>query len=118
MLAAAVGRGHDDARAARRARAPRVVAEAYPESEFAGAGAEDGGGAGGALRLSDLVAGLGDARPRLGASRKALERMERRGAPVEAPLPRAVRERQERKAGYEETSRDVTKWQPMVKVRL
>ncbi len=38
-------------------------------------------------------------------------------APVAAPLPRNIREKQERKAGYEFTKEDVTKWQPIVKVR-
>ena len=37
-------------------------------------------------------------------------------APLAAPLPRLIKERQERKAGYEETKEEVTKWQPMVKV--
>jgi len=127
MLASALGRpggptDADDPRA-RRARARvlqnRVVSEAYPESEFHAAAsrrATAGDAGGGELRLSDLVAGLGEARGKLGASRKLLERLERSGRPVEAPLPRAVRERQERKAGYEETSKDVTKWQPIVKV--
>ncbi len=121
MLAAALGRGAADPAAARRARARKlqVVAEAYPESEHfttAGGRMDDEHGAGGQLRLSDLVEGLGEAKGKLGASRKALERMERRGGPVEAPLARTLRERQERKAGYEGTSKDVTKWQPIVKV--
>ncbi|GBF90520.1 hypothetical protein Rsub_03516 [Raphidocelis subcapitata] len=119
MLASALGaapRGEGPAAPRRRA-APRVVAEAYPESEFHGGGAaaDGAGGGGGELRLSDLMAGLGEGRAKLGASRKLLERLERRGGPVEAPLPRAVRERQERKAGYEATAKDVTKWQPVVK---
>ena len=37
-------------------------------------------------------------------------------APLSAPLPRAIKERQERKAGYEATKEEVAKWQPMVKV--
>lgn len=42
------------------------------------------------------------------------------GAPagvVATPLPAIVADRVERKAGYEHTSKDVTKWQPIVKVR-
>eukprot|EP00983_Pelagomonas_calceolata_P131652 1161798-Pelagomonas_calceolata.AAC.8 len=35
---------------------------------------------------------------------------------VPAPLPRVIKERQERKAGYEATNKDVVKWQPIVKV--
>ncbi len=73
-------------------------------------------GEGGAIRLSDMLEGLGDARASLGASRKLIERLDRKAAPVDAPLPRSIRERVERKAGYEHTSKDVTKWQPIVKV--
>jgi hypothetical protein len=39
-------------------------------------------------------------------------------APVSAPLPRLIKERQERKAGYEDTKEEVTKWQPIVKVLM
>ncbi len=53
---------------------------------------------------------------KLGAARKLLEKMAAKTAPVSAPLPRAIKARQERKAGYEATSKDVTKWQPIVKV--
>lgn len=123
MLASALGRGAAAAgRERRKQPATRVVSEAYPESEFAAAAggggrtADDDDGGGGELRLSDLVAGLGEAKGKLGANRKLLERLDKKGAPIEAPLPRAVRERQERRAGYEETSKDVTKWQPIVKV--
>lgn len=70
----------------------------------------------GELRLSDLLEGLGDAKHQLNASRKVLERLEKRSTPVAAPLPRLVQERQVRKAGYEAASKEVTKWQPMVKV--
>ena len=64
--------------------------------------------------------GLGDGRRKLGSSaRKLLEKMASGLAPsaVAAPLPRLIKERAERKAGYQHTSEDVTKWQPMVKVR-
>jgi U3 small nucleolar RNA-associated protein 14 len=36
-------------------------------------------------------------------------------APIAAPLPRVIKERQERKAGYEDTKEEVTKWQSIVK---
>jgi hypothetical protein len=49
--------------------------------------------------VSDLIAGLGDGKAKLGASRKALERLEKKSAPVAAPLPGPIRQRQERKAG-------------------
>lgn len=62
--------------------------------------------------------GLGDAKTKLGPARKALLKMAREAEPISAPLPGPVRERQERKAGYETTKEDITKWQPLVKVSL
>lgn len=76
-----------------------------------------GGEGQGELQLSDLIKGLGESRKKLGAARKTLERLERRGSAVAAPLPGNVQARQERKAAYEVTAQDVAKWQPMVKVR-
>ncbi len=58
-----------------------------------------GAGEGGELTLTDLIAGLGDSKTKLGAARKALERLEKKAAPVSAPLPGPIRQRQERKAG-------------------
>ncbi len=75
------------------------------------------GDASGELQLSDLIRGLGESRKKLGAARKALERLERRGRAVAAPLPGNVAARQARKAAYDVTSADVSKWQAMVKVR-
>jgi hypothetical protein len=64
-----------------------------------------------------MMGALGnDGGGKLGAARKLLEKMEAKTAPVSAPLPRTIKERQERKAGYEASSKDVTKWQPIVKV--
>ena len=60
--------------------------------------------------------GLGDAKSKLGPARKALMKMVRQAEPLPAPLPGPIRERQERKAGYETTKEDITKWQPLVKV--
>lgn len=78
----------------------------------------------GELRLADLLDGLaagGGAAATggaggLGGARKLLERLDRRGQPVAAPLPRNVAERLERQAGYQDTRQEVTKWQPIVKV--
>lgn len=49
--------------------------------------------------MGDLIAGLGDSKGKLGAARKALERLEKKGQPVAAPLPGPIKQRQERKAG-------------------
>ncbi len=81
-------------------------------------------GGAGALKLSDLLAGLGgDAKKKLGAARKLLEKVggaagDRGVAPVSVPLPSVVAERQERKAGYEAAAKDVSKWTSIVKVSL
>ena len=45
------------------------------------------------------MAGLGPERAKLGAARKALERLGRRGAPVAAPLPDRIAARKLRQAG-------------------
>lgn len=65
--------------------------------------------------MADLIAGLGEGRSKLGAARKVLERLEKKAAPVAAPLPGPIRARQERRAGYEEARKEVTKWLPIVK---
>lgn len=66
--------------------------------------------------MEDLIAGLGtEGRSKLGAARKLLERLERRSAPVPAPLPGPIQARQERKAGYEAAKQEVSKWMPLVK---
>lgn len=69
----------------------------------------------GELTLTDLIAGLGDSKAKLGAARKTLERLEKKAAPVAAPLPGPIRERQTRKAGYDAAKEDVEKWMPIVK---
>mmetsp|Transcript_37964 Transcript_37964/g.96008 ORF Transcript_37964/g.96008 Transcript_37964/m.96008 type:complete len:1095 (-) Transcript_37964:202-3486(-) len=99
-------------------KAAPLVDEAYPESEFGlNPGAASAGG-GGDLTLAELMRGLGgEGRRKLPpAARKLLDKMSG-GAhqAVAAPLPRAVKERTERKAGYDTTSKDVAKWQPLVK---
>ena len=45
------------------------------------------GGAQGDLQLSDLMNGLGESKRKLGPVRKVLERLERKGVAVPAPLP-------------------------------
>jgi U3 small nucleolar RNA-associated protein 14 len=73
-------------------------------------------GAEGELQLADLLEGLGEQKAKLGSARKLLDKMGRSAAPVSAPLPRQVAERVSRKAGYESASKEVSKWQPLVKV--
>jgi U3 small nucleolar RNA-associated protein 14 len=67
------------------------------------------------LTLADLISGLGEGSTKLGPARKTLERLEKKAAPISAPLPGPIRQRQERKAGYESAKKEATKWVPMVK---
>lgn len=41
--------------------------------------------------------------------------MEKKSIPVHAPLPKTDQERLERKAAYEQSKKDITKWEPVVK---
>ncbi|KXZ48222.1 hypothetical protein GPECTOR_29g127 [Gonium pectorale] len=128
----AVGAGGDGSRKrARRDPNAAVVSEAYPESQYnLNPGAASAGGDAGSLSVADLLRGLtGEERRKLGAARKLLEKVagDKGGAdggngksgksmrPVSVPLPTIVAERQERKAGYEAASEEVTRWQPIVK---
>ena len=67
------------------------------------------------LSVMDLIDSLGSSRSKLGAARKSLERLSKKAAPVEAPLPGPIRERQERKAAYDESKKDIQKWMQLVK---
>ncbi len=51
------------------------------------------------MTVQDLIEGLGEAKVKLGANKKGLERLERRGSATPAPLPTVTRQRLERKAG-------------------
>lgn len=44
-----------------------------------------------------------------------MNRMERKSLSLNAPLPRSDQERLERKAAYELSKKDITKWEPLVK---
>ncbi|KAL6752320.1 small-subunit processome [Haematococcus lacustris] len=96
-----------------------VLTEAYPEAEFnLNPGAASAGlSASGELSVADLIKGLGnEGRRKLApAARKMLEKMAAGAKAVAAPLPRTIKERTERRAGYETTSKEVSKWQPLVK---
>ncbi|PRW50835.1 U3 small nucleolar RNA-associated 14-like protein A [Chlorella sorokiniana] len=109
MLEAVTGGGAAAARKRRRVKEV-VVTEAYPEAAYNLPAAT-----GGELTVADLIAGLGDSKAKLGAARKTLERLEKKAAPVSAPLPGPIRQRQERKAGYDESKKEADKWVPIVK---
>ena len=58
------------------------------------------------------MAGLGPERAKLGAARKALERLGRRAAPVAAPLPDRIAARKLRQAGCGLGLKDKGLWRP------
>ncbi|GFR45758.1 hypothetical protein Agub_g7173 [Astrephomene gubernaculifera] len=134
VLEAAEG-GTGSRKKARRDPNAAVVSEAYPESEYnLNPGAASAGGLA-SLSIADLLKGLApEERRKLGAARRLLEKVggagagaedeeeggsRRRGTkglkPVSVPLPGIIAERQERKAGYEAASKEVSKWLPIVK---
>lgn len=47
--------------------------------------------------------------------RKRMQQLERKSVAVHAPLPKADREKLERKVAYEHSKKDLTKWEPLVK---
>ena len=65
--------------------------------------------------MEDLLAGLGENQSKLGAARKSLEKLSKKISPLDAPLPGPIQERQERKAAYDESKKDIQKWMPLVK---
>ncbi|CAI7757743.1 unnamed protein product [Closterium sp. NIES-53] len=60
------------------------------------------------------VAGLGVGGSALAGLKKQMRRIEASGAPDTGPLPTVVRERLERKATYEASSKEAAKWLPLV----
>jgi U3 small nucleolar RNA-associated protein 14 len=72
-------------------------------------------GGGGRITVADLMGSLEGSAGGLGALKKRLERVEGGSGPVSAPLPRVIKERIERQAGYEHTKQDIARWQPLVK---
>lgn len=70
------------------------------------------------MDIRDMLRSLRpEQRSRMGPNRKRLEGLSKKGKPVTAPLPTLIRQRQERKAGYEDRVQDIAKWQPIIKVQ-
>lgn len=89
-----------------------VVSEAYPESEFNPS--RDVLSGNGEISIEDLLD------PLRGTSnysklRKRIQHVEKKEAPVQAPLPKPERERVERGVAYDYTKKDITKWEPLIK---
>lgn len=68
-----------------------------------------------ALTLSDLVGTWKESQEKPTSRSRKLEKSLKRMTPTAAPLPKIVQERNERKAAYSITSKDVSKWQNIVK---
>lgn len=93
-----------------------MLSESYQESEFN----LNPGGKGSVttvqgISVEELMGSLHETAG-FGALRKRMQQLEKRGAPVHPPLPKAMQEKVERKVGYEKTRDEITKWQPQVKM--
>ncbi|CAK9175337.1 unnamed protein product [Ilex paraguariensis] len=89
-----------------------VISEAYPESEYnPSRDVLDGDGR---ISIEDLLDPL-HGKSGFSKLRKSMHRMERRSMSIHAPLPKPDRERLERKAAYEQSKKDISKWEPLVK---
>ncbi|KAL2538946.1 U3 ribonucleoprotein (Utp) family protein [Forsythia ovata] len=89
-----------------------IISEAYPESEYnPSRDILDGNGR---ISIQDLLDPL-HGKSGYSKLRKSLHRMENKSMPIHAPLPKPDQERLERKAAYEQSKKDITKWEPLVK---
>ncbi|XP_073137338.1 uncharacterized protein [Henckelia pumila] len=89
-----------------------IVSEAYPESEYnPSSDILDGKGL---ISIQDLLEPLHD-KPGFSKLRKDLRRMENKSTRILTTIPKADQERLERKAAYEQSKKDITKWDPLVK---
>lgn len=91
-----------------------TLSEVYPESEFNMNPGTDQQGGQQSVSIGDLLRGLGDSKG-IEKVKKGLHKLESKAKPAEAPLPKGIREREERKAGYEITKKDISKWKDLVK---
>ncbi|KAF8006742.1 hypothetical protein BT93_K0907 [Corymbia citriodora subsp. variegata] len=89
-----------------------VVSEAYPESEFNPS--HDVGECDGRITIQDLLDPL-HGKTGYSKLRKRTSQMEKKPMSIQAPLPKPYREKLERKAAYEQSKKDITKWEPLVK---
>ncbi|KAA8539257.1 hypothetical protein F0562_025949 [Nyssa sinensis] len=89
-----------------------VISEAYPESEYnPSRDVLDGDGR---ISIQDLLDPL-HGKSGFSKLRKSVHRMERKSMSIQAPLPKPDQEKLERKVAYEQSKKDITKWEPLVK---
>lgn len=88
-----------------------VVSEAYPENEYNLS--RESSGCDGRISIHDLLDPL-HGKSGYSKLRTRMNQLES-SRTVPAPLPKADQERLERKATYELSKKDITKWEPLVK---
>ncbi|KAK9103808.1 hypothetical protein Sjap_021062 [Stephania japonica] len=89
-----------------------VVSEAYLESEYNPTrDILDGKGH---LTIQDLLNPL-HGKPLYSEFRKMMQRLNKKSLALQPPLPKVAQENVERKVAYEQSKKDVTKWEPLVK---
>lgn len=89
-----------------------VISEAYPEFEYnPSRDVLDGDGN---ISIQDLLDSL-HGKAGYSKLKKRTHELEKKSTSVHAPLPKADRERLERKVAYEHSKKDITKWEPLVK---
>lgn len=110
MLERITGRSADDFEGKKKK--DFIVSEAYPESEYnPSSDILDGNGL---ISINDLLDPL-HGKSGFSKLRKDLLRMEKKSVPTLAPLPKTDKERVERRAAYEQSKKDITRWEPLVK---
>ncbi|CAA2933703.1 U3 small nucleolar RNA-associated protein 14 homolog A [Olea europaea subsp. europaea] len=89
-----------------------IISEPYPESEYnPSRDILDGDGR---ISIHDLLDPL-RGKSGFGKLRKNFHRIENKSMPIHTPIPKPDQERLERKAAYEQSKKDITKWEPLVK---
>ncbi|KAL2345425.1 hypothetical protein Fmac_006710 [Flemingia macrophylla] len=95
----------------KRKKRDNIIPELYPESEYNPSGdVVDGDGH---ITIDDLLDPLRE-KPGYGKLRKRSDRINKNSRTIHAPLSKAVQAKVERKAAYEASKKDVSKWQPIV----
>lgn len=89
-----------------------MVSEAYPESEYNPT--QDVLEGDGRITVQDLLEPL-QGRAGYSELRKRVSQIEKNSMTMHAPLPKADREKLERKVAYEHSKKDITRWEPLVK---